>query len=65
MGEESSHDIDFAILSALLRTTCTSSIEQLKLALAWNRVDIVRNYILPGVHQWPVRLMENIRMRID
>ncbi len=55
MGEESSQDIDLAILTALLRSTCVSSIDQLKLALTWNRVDIVRNYILPSVHQWPVR----------
>ena len=56
MGEESSQDIDLAILSALLRSTCVSSIDQLKLALLWNRVDIVRHYILSGAHQWPVSL---------
>lgn len=55
MGEESSQDIDLSILTALLRSTCVSSIDQLKLALTWNRVDIVRNYILAGAHQWPVR----------
>jgi hypothetical protein len=55
MGEESSQDIDLAILIALLRSTCVSSIDQLKLALTWNRVDIVRNYILSGAHEWPVR----------
>jgi hypothetical protein len=55
MGEESSQDIDLAILIALLRSTCVSSIDQLKLALTWNRVDIARNYILSGAHQWPVR----------
>mgnify|MGYP007031403861 FL=1 len=55
MGEESSQDIDLSILLGLLRSTCVSSIDQLKLALTWNRVDIARNYILSGVHQWPVR----------
>jgi hypothetical protein len=55
MGEESSQDIDLAILIALLRSSCVSSIEQLKLALMWNRVDIARNYILSSAHQWPVR----------
>jgi hypothetical protein len=54
LGEESSQDIDLAILIALLRSSCVSSIDQLKLALTWNRVDIARNYILSGVHQWPV-----------
>lgn len=54
MGEESSQDIDLAILIALLRTSCASSIDQLKLALTWNRVDIARNYILSGGHQLPV-----------
>ncbi|CAF3959542.1 unnamed protein product, partial [Rotaria sp. Silwood2] len=53
MGEESSQDIDLSILIALLRTSCVSSIDQLKLALTWNRVDIARNYILSGSHQWP------------
>jgi hypothetical protein len=62
MGEESSQDIDLAILTALLRSTCVSSIDQLKLALTWNRVDIVRNYILPSVHQWPVR--ENLIKKV-
>lgn len=55
MGEEASQDMDLAILNALLRSTCVSSIDQLELALTWNRVDIVRNYILPGAHEWPVR----------
>lgn len=54
MGEESSQDIDLAILTTLLRSTCVSSIDQLELALTWNRVDIVRNYILSNAHQWPV-----------
>ena len=58
MGEESSQDIDLAILTALLRSTCVSSIDQLKLALIWNRVDVVRNYILSNAHQWPVRSRE-------
>ena len=61
MGEESSQDIDLAILIALLRSTCASSIDQLKLALTWNRVDIARNYILSSAHQWPVRKAERIR----
>lgn len=56
MGEEASQDIDLSILIALLRSSCVSSIDQLKLALTWNRVDIARNYILSGSQQWPVRL---------
>lgn len=54
MGEEASQDIDLSILIALLSSTCVSAVEQLKLALTWNRVDIARNYILSGHHQWPV-----------
>ena len=54
MGEESSQDIDLAILTTLLRSTCASSVDQLKLALTWNRLDIVRNYILSNTHHWPV-----------
>ncbi len=60
MGEESSQDIDLSILIALLHSTCVSSIEQLKLALTWNRVDIARNYILSGAHHWPVRERKEI-----
>ncbi|CAF1143570.1 unnamed protein product [Adineta ricciae] len=62
MGEESSQDIDLAILIALLRSTCASSIDQLKLALTWNRVDIARNYILSSAHQWPEDALEEIMM---
>ncbi|CAF3698093.1 unnamed protein product [Adineta steineri] len=62
MGEEASQDIDLAILIALLRSTCVSSIDQLKLALTWNRVDIARNYILAGTHQWPEQALEEIMM---
>ncbi|CAF4628555.1 unnamed protein product [Rotaria socialis] len=60
MGEESSQDIDLSILIALLRSSCASSIDQLKLALTWNRVDIARNYILSGAHQWPEQALEEI-----
>ncbi len=64
MGEESSQDIDLAILIALLRSTCVSSIDQLKLALTWNRVDIVRNYILSGAHQWPVGKTIHLKKKV-
>ncbi|CAF1499010.1 unnamed protein product [Rotaria sp. Silwood1] len=62
MGEESSQDIDLSILIALLRSTCVSSVDQLKLALTWNRVDIARNYILSGAQQWPEQALEDIMM---
>ncbi|CAF1325694.1 unnamed protein product, partial [Rotaria sordida] len=62
IGEESSQDIDLSILIALLRSSCVSSIDQLKLALTWNRVDIARNYILSSSHQWPEQALEDIMM---
>lgn len=45
LGENSKHDVDHAILTALLKGQNLSSADQLSLALAWNRVDIARSDI--------------------
>uniref|UniRef100_A0A915D8K5 TRPM SLOG domain-containing protein n=1 Tax=Ditylenchus dipsaci TaxID=166011 RepID=A0A915D8K5_9BILA len=46
LGENQKHDVDYAILTALLKGHNLSPAEQLSLALAWNRVDIARSDIL-------------------
>lgn len=45
MGESEKHDVDHAILTALLKGQNLSPSDQLALALAWNRVDIARSDI--------------------
>uniref|UniRef100_A0A0K0EEN8 LSDAT_euk domain-containing protein n=1 Tax=Strongyloides stercoralis TaxID=6248 RepID=A0A0K0EEN8_STRER len=44
-GEEGSKDVDYAILTAILRGQNLSPIDQLYLTLSWNRVDIARSHI--------------------
>ena len=45
LGEAQKQDVDHAILTALLKGKNLSPIEQLRLALAWNRADIARSEI--------------------
>lgn len=45
MGENQKQDVDYAILTALLKGHNLTPAEQLSLALAWNRVDIAKSDI--------------------
>ncbi|XP_075131926.1 transient receptor potential cation channel subfamily M member 7-like [Leptodactylus fuscus] len=51
-GAEEQQDIDVAILTSLLKSTNMSPYDQLALALAWDRVDIAKNYIFLHGQQW-------------
>ncbi|XP_073509205.1 transient receptor potential cation channel subfamily M member 7-like isoform X1 [Phyllobates terribilis] len=51
-GPEEQQDIDVAILTSLLKSTNMSPYDQLVLALAWDRVDIAKNYIFIHGQQW-------------
>ncbi|XP_072004409.1 transient receptor potential cation channel subfamily M member 7-like isoform X2 [Engystomops pustulosus] len=51
-GAEEQQDIDVAILTSLLKSTNMSPYDQLGLALAWDRVDIAKNYIFTHGQQW-------------
>ncbi|XP_059926595.1 transient receptor potential cation channel subfamily M member 1-like isoform X2 [Gadus macrocephalus] len=53
MGSEGQHDVEMAILTALLKGTNASAPDQLSLALAWNRVDIARSQIFVYGTHWP------------
>ncbi|KAG8432778.1 hypothetical protein GDO86_017135 [Hymenochirus boettgeri] len=57
--KDDQHDIDVAILQALFKASISydhqgheNSDHQLKLAVAWNRVDIARSEIFTDDHQW-------------
>ncbi|XP_053555947.1 transient receptor potential cation channel subfamily M member 6 [Bombina bombina] len=55
---EEQHDIDLAILTALLKGTNMSVSDQLSLALTWNRVDIAKKHILVYGQHWKVGSLE-------
>ncbi|KAL8568792.1 hypothetical protein ACOMHN_000075 [Nucella lapillus] len=61
MGE-GSQDIDLAILTALLKGTNASSMDQLNLVLAWDRVDIARSHIFVYGQEWPDGCLEQAMM---
>uniref|UniRef100_A0A8C5FWX7 Transient receptor potential cation channel, subfamily M, member 1a n=1 Tax=Gadus morhua TaxID=8049 RepID=A0A8C5FWX7_GADMO len=62
MGSEGQHDVEMAILTALLKGTNASAPDQLSLALAWNRVDIARSQIFVYGTHWPVNSLEQAMM---
>ncbi|XP_045696415.1 transient receptor potential cation channel subfamily M member 6 isoform X6 [Phyllostomus hastatus] len=49
---EELHDLDLAILTALLKGTSLSASEQLNLAMAWDRTDIAKKHILIHGQHW-------------
>ncbi|CAJ0571052.1 unnamed protein product, partial [Mesorhabditis spiculigera] len=65
LGEkQGKHDVDYAILTALLKGQNLSGPDQLALALAWNRVDIAKSDIF-GVeqqHAWTQQALHNAMM---
>ncbi|CAD6184963.1 unnamed protein product [Caenorhabditis auriculariae] len=62
LGEKGEHDVDHAILTALLKGQNLSPADQLALALAWNRVDIARSDIFAMGHEWPQAALHNAMM---
>ncbi|XP_075715558.1 transient receptor potential cation channel subfamily M member 7-like [Rhinoderma darwinii] len=61
-GPEEQQDIDVAILTSLLKSTNVSPYDQLVLALAWDRVDIAKNYIFIHGQQWLTAPLEQAMM---
>ncbi|XP_062988393.1 transient receptor potential cation channel subfamily M member 2 isoform X1 [Elgaria multicarinata webbii] len=58
-GKDGQQDVDVAILQAMLKASryrdhfgCENWDHQLKLAVAWNRVDIARSEIFTDDHEW-------------
>jgi transient receptor potential cation channel subfamily M protein 3 len=62
LGENQKQDVDYAILTALLKGHNLSAPEQLLLALAWNRVDIARSDIFIMGQDWPKAALHNAMM---
>lgn len=62
LGETQKQDVDYAILTALLKGHNLSPAEQLGLALAWNRVDIARSDIFVMGQDWPKTALHNAMM---
>uniref|UniRef100_A0A5F8HBL9 non-specific serine/threonine protein kinase n=1 Tax=Monodelphis domestica TaxID=13616 RepID=A0A5F8HBL9_MONDO len=59
---EEQHDLDLAILTALLKGTNLSASEQLNLAMAWNRMDIAKKQILIYGQHWKAGSLEQAMM---
>nr|XP_012309514.1 transient receptor potential cation channel subfamily M member 6 isoform X3 [Aotus nancymaae] len=55
---EEQHDLDLAVLTALLKGTNLSASEQLNLAMAWDRVDIAKKHILIYGQHWKPGALE-------
>uniref|UniRef100_A0A7M4FCE4 Transient receptor potential cation channel subfamily M member 7 n=1 Tax=Crocodylus porosus TaxID=8502 RepID=A0A7M4FCE4_CROPO len=58
VGSDDHQDIDVAILTALLKGTNASALDQLVLTLAWDRVDIAKNHVFVYGQQWLVGSLE-------
>ncbi|KAI6241208.1 Transient receptor potential channel [Aphelenchoides fujianensis] len=59
LGESAKQELDNAILTALLTGQNLTAIEQLTLALAWDRADVARSDILVMGQDWPKRALYN------
>ncbi|XP_019063277.1 transient receptor potential cation channel subfamily M member 6 isoform X2 [Fukomys damarensis] len=55
---EEHQDLDLAILTALLKGTSLSALEQLNLTMAWDRVDIAKKHILICGPHWKTGMLE-------
>ncbi|EDV22751.1 uncharacterized protein TRIADDRAFT_28218, partial [Trichoplax adhaerens] len=53
LGEQKDQELDLAILSALLKAQCASKLDQLRLALNWDRADVAREKIFTEEVHWP------------
>ncbi|KAK7482390.1 hypothetical protein BaRGS_00026409, partial [Batillaria attramentaria] len=58
----SSRDVDMAILKALLKANKDQVMDQLKLALAWNRIDVAKSEIFTDERPWPTGALDHVMM---
>ncbi|OAF71847.1 hypothetical protein A3Q56_00397 [Intoshia linei] len=54
------NSVDYAILNALLRVNKSKTMDQLRLALAWNRIDIAKSEIFANQTKWDQKDLEEI-----
>ncbi|XP_076456247.1 transient receptor potential cation channel subfamily M member-like 2 isoform X2 [Babylonia areolata] len=59
---ESAGGVDVAILKALLKANQDQVMDQLKLALAWNRIDIAKSEIFTDERPWPTGALDEMMM---
>ncbi|XP_077512947.1 transient receptor potential cation channel, subfamily M [Amblyomma americanum] len=62
MGEGPCKELDQAVLSALLKGQYLPPVDQLNLALTWNRADIARSEIFVYGQEWPPGALEQAMM---
>ncbi|XP_065175195.1 transient receptor potential cation channel subfamily M member 2-like isoform X2 [Sycon ciliatum] len=61
-GEEEDH-LDYAILKALLTVNAGSAVEQLHMALTWNRPDFAEKEVFDKIPAWRPGLLDSVLMR--
>ncbi|XP_070175133.1 transient receptor potential cation channel subfamily M member-like 2 [Littorina saxatilis] len=54
--------VDMAILKALLKANKDQVMDQLRLALAWNRIDIAKSEIFTDDRPWPTGALDDMMM---
>ncbi|XP_052803076.1 transient receptor potential cation channel subfamily M member 2-like [Mya arenaria] len=53
-------DIDVAVLQALFRANKYKVMDQLKLALVWNRIDVAKSEIFTDDKRWPTGILDDV-----
>ncbi|XP_035828049.1 transient receptor potential cation channel subfamily M member-like 2 isoform X2 [Aplysia californica] len=61
-SKNSARDVDLAILKALLKANKHQVMDQLKLALAWNRIDVAKSEIFTDERRWPTGMLDEVMM---
>ncbi|XP_064594682.1 transient receptor potential cation channel subfamily M member-like 2 isoform X2 [Liolophura sinensis] len=58
----SSKDVDVAILKAMLKANSNQVMDQLRLALAWNRIDVAKSEIFTDDREWKTGSLDDIML---
>ncbi|KAH9505775.1 Transient receptor putative cation channel sub M member 2 [Bulinus truncatus] len=61
-SKNSAKDVDLAILKALFKANKNQELDQLKLALAWNRIDVAKSEIFTDERSWPTGMLDDAMM---
>ncbi|CAG5118818.1 unnamed protein product, partial [Candidula unifasciata] len=61
-SKNSAKDVDLAILKALLKANKNVLMDQLKLALAWNRIDVAKSEIFTDDRRWRTGMLDEVMM---
>ncbi|WAR05192.1 TRPM2-like protein [Mya arenaria] len=59
-GKGGVKDIDVAILQALFKANKNQVMDQLRLALAWNRIDVAKSDIFTDDKRWPTGKLDDV-----